>query len=173
MAIFSSTRIISKLYIPKAQLPNLSGRVRFRFDNKGYKVINYMAKWERMFLFRAGAAIRAYTIRSFKVRKNRDVASTPGAAPFLHEKKANFIRQAVMFAVNLAKGTVMVGTRYSRAGWWGAKHERGGRWRVARNNMGPHGIYVKRPFMSNAFKRWQNYGLPVIMKDTKRKVFGD
>lgn len=173
MAIFSGSRIVSKAYIPKAQLPNLSGKVRFRFENRGYKVINYMAKWERMFLYRAGAAIRTYTTRSFKRRKDRDTASTPGTAPFIHDTKAGFIRQAIMFAVNLTKATVMVGTRYSVAGWWGAKHEHGGRWKVLKHNLGPHGIYVKRPFMSNAFKRWQKYGLPTIMRDTKQKVFGD
>lgn len=161
-----------RVYIPNAHMPRLAGKVRYRFVNKGHRIANYMARWEKMFLHRAGASIRVYAINSFKIRENRDIRSTPGSAPFLHEKKAKFIRRAIMFAVDLVKGSVLVGTDYTEAGLWGAKHEKAGYWKTLRGNKGPKGYYIKRPFMRNAFKRWIRFGLPKILSDTRNKILG-
>ena len=169
-----------RVYIPSPHMPRISAKLRFRFVNKGHKIADYMRVWERIFLFRAGASLMTYAKRSFKRRKNRDLASPRGKPPYLHSPKSGFLRQALKFAVDLTKKSVLVGIRYSVAELWGLKHEKGGRrQRVKTANierltgglMGKMGFYPKRPFMKPAFHRWIQFGLPAILKDTGRKAY--
>lgn len=159
-----------RVYIPRPHMPRISAKVRFRFVNKGHRVVDYMARWEKTFLYRSGAAIRAWVSNSFKVVKDKERHSPIGKPPFLHESKAAFLKGAIQFAVNLIAKNVIVGVARSRAGFWGVKHDRGGYFGRIKGGKGK-GYYPPRPFMKPAFRRWQKYGLPKILKDTGRKAY--
>ena len=159
-----------RVYIPTPHMPRVSAKLRFRFVNKGHKIADYMKVWERIFLFRCGASLMTYAIRSFKRRKNKEIHSSIGKPPFSHLKKSTFIRQALKFAVDLAKRSVLVGIRRSVGGFWGQKHEHGGYFGRDRVT-GKKAYFPIRPFMKPAFVRWQRYGLPAILKDTGKKAY--
>lgn len=159
-----------RVYIPGPHMPRISGKVRYRFVNKGHRIANYMARWEKSFLFRAGAQLRSWTLSSFKRRKDKKIHSPIMKPPYMHLKKKDFIKGAIQFAVDLAVGKVLVGVSYRKAKLWGVMHEKGGFW--DRTKTGGMAYHPPRPFMKPAFNRWKKYGLPVIMKDTRNKILG-
>ena len=59
-----------RVYIPGPHTPRISGKLRWRFVNKGHRIRNAMLVWQRTFLRRAGGSIRTYAIRSMKRRKD-------------------------------------------------------------------------------------------------------
>jgi hypothetical protein len=129
-----------------------------------------------MFLYRSGAAIRAYTINSMKRKKDKNIHAPIGKPPFAHLKKSEFLKGAIQFAVQISTAAagglsrVLVGAYQPVAGFWGAKHEHGGYYGKD-PDTGKKAFFPPRPFMKPAFRRWLRYGLPVIMKDTQRKAF--
>lgn len=159
------TPSLGSFYVPTPHLPRIKATYRVRFVAKGHRVIDYMARWERNFLYRAGGSIRAWIIKAAKRKKDKNVHSPHGTPPFAHLKKSEFLRPAIQFAVNLARKYVLVGTAYKACRLWGWKHEFGKLHKGAQ--------FPKRPFVNPEFQRWLKHerGLPYIMKETKEWAF--
>ncbi len=162
-----------RVYLPKLHGPSTKSRVKWRFVNKGHRIKNAMAVWERTFLSRSGASIRTYALRSMKRRKNKDIHSPVGSPPFSHLKKSEFLRQAILWALRTSGNTksVLVGAYKPKAGFWGQKHEYGGFFGKD-PKTGKKALFVPRPFMRPAFNRWLKFGLPTILKDTGIRAYG-
>ena len=159
-----------RVYLPKPHMPRLTANLRMRFVNKGHKITDYMKKWERIFLFRSGASIRTYALTSMKRRKNKEVHSPIFKPPFSHLRKSAFLRPAIQFVVDLVKRSVFVGVLRSVAGFWGQKHEHGGYFGIIQGT-GKKAFFPPRPFMEPAFRRWQRFGLPAILKKAGKQVY--
>ena len=166
-----------RVYLPKAHMPRISSKLRYRFVNKGHRIGDYMQKWNRVFLLRCGGAIRAYVINRIKSNENKKIHSPIGQSPYAHLKKSEFLRPAIQFAISLPSagwlaggtiGKVLVGTSRRKAGYWGRKHEYGG-W-INRGEENSKGFFPPRPFMRPGFARWIKFGLPTIMKDMKTRA---
>lgn len=155
-----------RVYIPYPHRPLVTARFRVRITNRGHRIMDYIARWRNTFLRRAGASLRQYVITSFKRKKNKNIHSAVGTAPYLHNAKATFIRPAIQWHVDYRKHDIAVGPAYSVAKLWGWKHEHGKAY-----GSGKHRAqYPKRPFMAPQFRRWMKYGYPTIMKDIASKI---
>jgi len=177
-----------RVYIPAPHAPRIKSRFKIRFVNRGYKVMDYAMKWRKTFLYRCGGSIRQSIIRAFyrkkrissgawKGRKPRTGAgvtktgSPIGTAPFTWLPKTKFLRAAIHFAVDAARGVVMVGTRYSVCQLWGWKHEFGKRFRGAN--------FPKRPMMGPPFREWLRQGrykvsrhnIEQIMRESRQSAY--
>lgn len=154
-------------------LPRVKAKFRVRIINRGHRITNYMRKWENQFLRRSGAAIRTYVIRAFEVVADKNISSTPGTAPYLHQSKVTFIKRAILYCVDYTARETVVGPVYSVAKLWGWKHEHGkiyGKARRSRGETSKPAHYPPRPFMGPPFRKWWGKGRLVIMHDIRRKM---
>ncbi len=175
-------------YISNPRIPTGGGgrirmKVKVRFTQRGHRLQDHMVKWKRAFLFRAGASLRVWIIRSMKRRKGKVIknpkypasfiASPPGTPPFAHLKKSEFLKAAILFAVDFPNQSVVVGVSRRNAGLWGQMHEFGGVYKE--NHPKRKGkkstFFHKRPFVKPAGEKFiasdKPSGYRAIMKDTK------
>ncbi len=179
---------VGSAYIPKPRVP-IAGQTRFnwkvrpKLTNRGHRLKDHMAKWKRTFLFRAGASLRIWILRSFKRSKSKVIKnprypasfkpSPVGTPPHAHLNKSEFLRVAIQFAVDLPGQVVVVGVSKRKAGLWGQMHEFGGVYKE--NHPKRKGkkstFFHKRPFIRPAGERFlasnKPSGARAIMKDTK------
>lgn len=151
-----------------AHLPRITAKFRVRITNRGHRIANYMWRWEKSFLHRAGASLKTYIITRFKRvagkrKKGPPYEAEPGHSPHLHKPKSEFIRIALGYHVDYTARETIVGPTYSVAKLWGWKHEYGKKYKGAQ--------YPKRAFMGPEFRRWIRIGCPVILRDIRSKMY--
>ncbi|MCY3019534.1 MAG: hypothetical protein NTW87_10970 [Planctomycetota bacterium] len=96
----------------------LSARVKLK-DNSA-KVLKAVARETQKNLGKAGAYIRGIAMRSIKVSPEK---AAPGKPP--HTRKGR-LKKAIVFAVNKAEESVVIGPTFSNVGKIGRTHEFGG-----------------------------------------------
>jgi len=123
-------------------------RYNFRFKNEPDRLLHANEQFVSKFLGYAGGTIRKMTLASFQREPQKHIHSPKGQPPFAHKPKGQFLRPAILYAVNKLEKSVIIGTVYSVAKFWGKKHEHGGL---------DHGhTYPKRPFMSPQLRRFRH-----------------
>ncbi len=180
MSLFKTPNLTS-FNVPKAHMPRFRANYRVRFTNRGHRVVSYMNRWKRAFLFKAGASLKTWAIKSMKrvvlpvstrtgkPLDQRGYHSDPPRQPFAHKKKKDFLRRAIQFGVSLPKENVLIGPVYSRAKLWGWKHEHGG---TLRDKKGSR-HYPKRAFMGPALQAWlrHRFGFRKTLERAKEWAF--
>ena len=151
-------------YVPNPRVPTggagrFKMKVKLRFTNRGHRVEDFRKRWVRKYLSRIGGYVRTSIIRNIK-RRTKKVITDPkypeqyvhspvGTAPYAHLKKSEFLKAAVLFAVDPIGERVVVGVSKRNAGFWGAMHEHGGVW--AENHPEREGkktsYFHRRPFV--------------------------
>jgi len=164
---------VGKAFIPKPHAPRYypGARFKMRFVNKGHRITDYGKRWRTSFLHRAGGSIRAWAIKRFKRVISKRKHSQPGKTPFAHVPKSQFLRVAIQFAADVARGEVLIGPVYSICKIWGRKHEHGGVFKV--RGGGVKARYPKRAFMKPEFERWQRhrYGMRKLIVETRQWAY--
>ena len=110
--------------------------VKVKTRMKPRRVRKAVAKGNFESLNRAGAAVRLTARRSIRRSKK---PSAPGKPP--HTKKGA-MRRAIMYSVEQARSSVIIGPAAAMVGDSGKPHEHGGKYKGVR--------YAKRPFMGPA-----------------------
>jgi len=171
-------------YIPTPHLPHggatrIGMKTRWRLSNRGHRYRDYLLKWKRNFLYRAGGALRTWIIKSFKRRAKKTTHSSVGTPPYLHQVKAAFINSAIQFAVSMDRGEVLIGVSWRRAKKWGKMHEHGGMWPEKKDKKGGARMvmYPARPFVEPAGIRWMmanrhvKSGAASLLRETREQAY--
>ncbi len=113
-----------------------------RFKDETKRVLKRARESSFKSLGHAGAAIRMTARRSIKRGGGKSQEGTPP-----HTRKGR-LKNAIMYAVERERQTVVVGPDVGMAGTAGKAHEFGGRYRKEN--------YPKRPFMGPALEKLKN-----------------
>ena len=112
---------------------------KLKFKDETVKLIKKAKEASFKNLGHAGAAIRMTARRSIKKSKGKSQEGTPP------NTRKGRLKNAIMYAVEKDKQTVVVGPDAEIAGTSGKAHEFGGRYRKEN--------YPKRPFMAPALEK--------------------
>lgn len=173
-----------RVYIPVPRTP-IGGATRFnwkikvRLHNRGHRYSDYLLKWKRAFLHRAGGALRTWIIKSFKRRAKKTTHSPVGTPPYLHQVKSAFINGAIQFAADIGYDETLVGVSYRVAKKWGKMHEHGGMWPENKDKKGGARMvmYPTRAFVQPAGIRWMmanrhiKSGAANLLEETRIKAY--
>ena len=155
---------ISSGYIPIPRVPTggagrFQMKIKVRFTNRGHRIEDFRKKWAKSLLSRIGGYVRTSIIRGMR-RRTKMVVSNPkypkhyvhspkGTPPYAHVKKSEFLNQAILFHADPIGETVVIGTSFRRARFWGAMHEHGGVWaeKHPKRTSKKTSYFHRRPFI--------------------------